>query len=42
MAKRHYIPITADVPGVNEGQRAFIRKVIRTALAAEGDRKSVV
>ena len=36
MAKRHYIPITADVPGVNEGQRAVIRKVIRTALAAEG------
>ena len=36
MAKRHYIPITADVPGVNEGQRAFIRRVIRTALAAEG------
>lgn len=36
MAKRHYIPITADVPGVNEGQRALIRKVIRTALAAEG------
>ena len=36
MAKRHYMPITADVPGVNEGQRAFIRKVIRTALAAEG------
>ena len=36
MAKRHYIPITADVPGVNEGQRAFIRKVIRTALDAEG------
>ena len=36
MAKRHYIPITADVPEVNEGQRAFIRKVIRTALAAEG------
>ena len=33
---RHYIPITADVPGVNESQRAFIRKVIRTALAAEG------
>ena len=33
---RHYIPITADVPGVNEGQRAFLRKVIRTALAAEG------
>ena len=36
MAKRHYIPITADVPGVSEGQRALIRKVIRTALAAEG------
>lgn len=36
MAKRNYVPITADVPGVNEGQRAFIRKVIRTALAAEG------
>ena len=36
MAKRHYIPITADVPGVGEGQRAFVRKVIRTALAAEG------
>ena len=36
MAKRNYIPITADVPGVSEGQRAFIRKVIRTALAAEG------
>ena len=36
MAKRHYIPITADVPGVSEGQRALIRRVIRTALAAEG------
>ena len=36
MAKRNSIPITSDVPGVNEGQRAFIRKVIRTALAAEG------
>ena len=36
MAKRHYIPITADVPGVNDSQRAFIRKVIRTARAAEG------
>ena len=36
MAKRNYIPITADVPGVSESQRAFIRKVIRTALAAEG------
>ena len=36
MAKRPYIPITADVPGVNEGKRAFIRQVIRTALAAAG------
>jgi len=36
MAKRHYLPITADVPGVNESQRAFIRKVIRTALSEEG------
>ena len=36
MAKRHYIPVTATVPGVNEGRRALIRKVIRTALAAEG------
>ena len=36
MAKRHYIPITADVPGVSDGRRAFIRRVIRTALAAEG------
>lgn len=34
--KRHYIPVTAGVPGVNESQRAFIRKVIRTALTAEG------
>lgn len=36
MVRRHYIPITADVPGVNEGLRALIRKVIRTTLAAEG------
>ena len=36
MAKRHYIPVTADVDGVNDSQRAFIRKVIRTALAEEG------
>ena len=35
--KRHYIPITADVPGAaGESRCAFIRKVIRTALAAEG------
>ena len=36
MAKRHYIPLTADVPGISDEKRAFIRKVIRTALAAEG------
>ena len=36
MAKRHYIPVTADVPGISEDRRSFIRKVIRTALAAEG------
>ena len=36
MAKRHYIPITADVPVISDEKRAFIRKVIRTALAAEG------
>ncbi|MGM9618469.1 MAG: rRNA maturation RNase YbeY [Oscillospiraceae bacterium] len=36
MAKRHYIPITADVEGVGEGRRAFLRRVIRTALTAEG------
>ena len=37
MAKRHYIPITADVPGAASDSRcAFIRKVIRTALAEEG------
>ena len=34
--KRHYIPVTADVPGVNEKTCALIRKVIRAALAAEG------
>lgn len=36
MAKRHYIPITADIPGVSDGRRAFLRRVIRTALASEG------
>lgn len=36
MAKRHYIPVTADVPGISESMRAFIRKVIRAALAAQG------
>lgn len=34
--RRHYIPVTANVPGVSDGQKALIRKVIRTALAAEG------
>ena len=34
--KRHYIPVTASVPGVNESQIDFIRKAVRTALAAEG------
>ncbi len=33
---RHKIILTAEVPGINESQRAFIRKCIRTALAAEG------
>ena len=34
---KHYIPITADVPGADSKNRcALIRKVIRTALAAEG------
>ena len=36
MRKTHYIPVEADVPGINDGLRAFIRKVIRTALEAEG------
>jgi len=36
MAKRHYIPVTADVPGADEKKCALIRKAIRTALAAEG------
>lgn len=36
MAKRHYIPVTADIPGVSQETRTFIRRVIRTALAAEG------
>ena len=34
--KRHYIPVTADVPGVSEGTRSFLRRVIRTALTAQG------
>lgn len=36
MAKRHYIPITADVDGVSERAKALIRKTVRTALEAEG------
>ena len=36
MAKRHFIPITAEVSGVNDHTRALIRKAVRTALAAEG------
>ena len=33
--KRHYIPVTADVPGVSDGTKSFLRKVIRTALFSE-------
>ena len=36
MRKTHYIPVEADVPGINDGLRAFIRRVIRTALETEG------
>ena len=36
MAKRHYIPITADIEGVDSDRtRALIRKAIRTALEME-------
>ena len=34
--KRHYIPVTADVPGVSDGTKSFLRKVIRTALDRQG------
>jgi len=35
--KKHDIPITADIPGAaNQANCSLIRKVIRTALAAEG------
>ncbi len=34
--KRHYIPVTADIPGVSQETRSFIRKVIRIALASQG------
>ena len=33
---KHKIMISADVPGVDEGLRSFLRRVIRTALDAEG------
>ncbi len=33
---KHHIIISANVPGVDDGLRAFIRRVIRTALDAEG------
>ena len=36
MAKRHYIPVTADVEGVSAASCALIRRAIRTALEAEG------
>ena len=36
MAKRHYIPVTAAVPGADQRICALIRKVIRAALLAEG------
>lgn len=36
MAKRHYIPVTADVPGISDEKKALIRRVIRTALAMQG------
>ena len=33
---KHEILISADIPGVDEGLSSFLRKVIRTALEAEG------
>ena len=36
MAKRHYIPVTSDMPGTGDRVKALVRKAIRTALAAEG------
>ncbi len=36
MAKRHYIPVTADVPGASSDRNcALIRKTIRTVLLME-------
>ena len=38
MAKRHYIPVTADVPGADSAANcALIRKTIRTVLELEGE-----
>ena len=34
--KRHYIPVTADVTGVSDSTKSFLRKVIRTALTEQG------
>ena len=34
--KRHYIPVTTDVPGVSDSTKSFLRKVIRTALDQQG------
>lgn len=37
MAKRHYIPVTAEVPGAaNDTNCALIRRAIRTALEVQG------
>lgn len=33
---KHEIIISSDVPGVDDGLRSFLRRVIRTALDAEG------
>ena len=37
---RHEIILSADVPGVDEGLRSFLKKVIRAALDAEGVEES--
>ena len=36
MAKRHYIPVTADVDGVSRQSCALIRKAVAAVLEAEG------
>ena len=33
---KHKIIVSADVPGVDDGLRSFLRRVIRAALDAEG------